>query len=163
MNKRIIITKNRHETQRIAVRLARETAETAMKKSARVIALSGNLGSGKTTFVQGFTKGLGIKEIPKSPTFILMQIFNKPTTNNSKEPSSRALGQQQTTNLIHIDAYRLEKPKELLHLGFKEILRDPHNIVVIEWAEKVKKLLPQNTMWIKFEHAGKNKRLLRVN
>ena len=69
------ITHNKAETQKLATRLAGEIKENSHKGHAIVFALSGNLGAGKTTFVQGFAKALGIKEIPKSPTFILMQIF----------------------------------------------------------------------------------------
>lgn len=150
------ITKGGLETKKLAVLLAKNVVSTRHSKSAKVLALSGNLGSGKTTFVQGFARGLGIKEVPKSPTFVLVQIFPFATSDvaNGKH--------RMLKSLVHIDAYRLEKPKELLHLGFKEILRDPHNIVVIEWAEKVKNLLPKNTVRIYFKHAGKNKRMIKL-
>ena len=148
-----IKTKNAAETVKIARVLAEKIErETIPRNRAIVLALSGNLGSGKTTFVQGFAKALGTKQIPKSPTFILMQAFSLPTTNNK----------QQTTTLIHIDCYRLNNHREILRLGLKEILADPHNIVVIEWAEKIKKLLPKDAVWIKFEHAGGNKRHITI-
>ena len=152
--KNSFLTKSSAETKKLAAKLSKILAKKHGQKHALVIALSGNLGSGKTTFVQGLAGGLGIKEIPKSPTFILMQIFPIPS------PKSYKL---KAKSLVHIDAYRLEKPKELLHLGLKEILHDPHNIVVIEWAEKIKKLLPKDTMWIYFKHKGKNKRKIIVN
>src|SRR3990172_1032038 len=75
------ITTTKRETQRFAFLLAKKLKKAGHAKLAAVIALSGNLGSGKTTFVQGFAKGLGIKGVPKSPTFILMQplvIGNQP-------------------------------------------------------------------------------------
>lgn len=150
--KKSFLTKNSSETKKLAISIANEVKKKHDCKNAFILALSGNLGSGKTTFVHGFAKGLGIKELLKSPTFILMQIFSVP-------PKSYKL---KAKSLIHIDAYRLEKPKELLHLGLKEILRDPHNIVVIEWAEKVKKLLSKDTIWIYFKHAGKNKRKIFI-
>src|SRR3990167_1896539 len=152
MNEQIITTTRAVKTKRLAYALAKKILKNRHQKPAIIIALSGNLGSGKTTFVQGFAKELGIKEIPKSPTFILMQIFPIP-------PKSYKL---KAKSLIHIDAYRLEKPKELIHLGLKEILRDPHNIVIIEWAEKVKALLPKDAIWISFRHAGKYKRHIAI-
>lgn len=150
-----INTKSRTETKNFGAKVAKKIKKYAKKNDAIVIALSGNLGSGKTTFVQGFAKGLGFKEIPKSPTFILMQIF--PFSKTNYQPLDFARGGQPATNLIHIDAYRLEKPKELLSLGLKEILRDPHNIVIIEWAEKVKLILPKETIWIYFKYIGANR------
>ncbi|OHA07176.1 MAG: hypothetical protein A2934_02230 [Candidatus Sungbacteria bacterium RIFCSPLOWO2_01_FULL_47_10] len=174
------ITTTKRETQRFAFLLAKKLKKAGHAKLAAVIALSGNLGSGKTTFVQGFAKGLGIKGVPKSPTFILMQtlvIGNQPLdAARGRQPtpgfpsatcrinrSGRATNNKRSfVCLVHIDAYRIEKPAELEHLGFKEILKDPHTITVIEWAEKVKELLPKNTMWIYFEHAGKNKRHITI-
>lgn len=154
--KKSFLTKNSSETKKGAAKLAKKLAKKQGQKHALTLALSGNLGSGKTTFVQGFAKGLGIKEIPKSPTFILLQVFPFATP-------CVARGQHRLLkSFVHIDTYRLERPKELLHLGLKEILRDPHNIVVIEWAEKVKTLLPKDAMWIKFRHAGRNKREILI-
>ena len=152
MGAKTLITKSGIETKKFATLLTKEIKKGDGKSRAIVIALSGDLGSGKTTFVQGFAKELGIKEIPKSPTFIIMQIFETRIKNYE-------LG---IRNLIHIDAYRLEHPKKLLHLGLKKILNDPHNIVIIEWAEKVKALLPKDAIWISFRHAGKDKRHIAI-
>ncbi|MBI2637871.1 MAG: tRNA (adenosine(37)-N6)-threonylcarbamoyltransferase complex ATPase subunit type 1 TsaE [Candidatus Sungbacteria bacterium] len=145
------ITKNSKETQSIAARIAKNLLKKEGQKKAFVVALSGNLGAGKTTFVQGFARALGIKERPKSPTFILMQIFEIGKVFRNKKQ-----------RLIHIDAYRIEKPKDMLRIGFKEIMRDPENIVLIEWAEKIKKILPKDTVWIRFIHEGKNKRSIEI-
>lgn len=62
---------------------------------------------------------------------------------------------QMFNNVYHLDLYRIHKPKELLDLGFKKIISDPENIVLIEWPERIKKLLPKNIIWIVLEH-GKN-------
>lgn len=149
----VYTTKTQSGTKKLAANLAKKAWSLAPGRKALTLALSGNLGSGKTTFVQGFANALGIKKPPKSPTFILLQAF-PPGIKNQE------LG---IKNLVHIDAYRIEKPKELLHLGLKEVLNDPHNIVLIEWAEKIKKLLPKNATWIYFKHAGKNNRLIIFN
>jgi len=107
--------------------------------------LEGELGSGKTRFVQGFAKGLGIRQRLTSPTFVLMKKY--------KLPKGRIFNFQFTISnfLYHIDCYRLSKPKDLLDLDFKEIVFNPQNIILIEWAEKIRSILPKETIWIKFE------------
>lgn len=114
------------------------TPRRARDKRALIFALMGDLGTGKTTFAQGFLKGLGVRGRVNSPTFVLMKRF--------------AIRDKRFANVYHIDAYRLEKPKELLDLGLREILEDSRNIVLIEWAEKLKRYLPKGTVWVKFSH-----------
>ncbi len=127
------------ETKRLAGRLARKTKT---KSRYRVFALTGELGAGKTTFVQGFLSSLGIRRRAASPTFILMRRFG---------------------NVYHVDAYRLKKPQELEELGFKEIVADPRNIVLVEWAEKVGRLIPKNAVWVKLKHGRKeNERVIEI-
>ena len=112
-----MITKNEQETKKVAKLLAQEIDGPTSRRTinrAVVIGLQGELGSGKTRFVQGFAKGLGIRQRLTSPTFVLMKKYK---------------------NLYHIDCYRLNKPKDLLDLDFKEIIDDSQNIVVVEWAE----------------------------
>lgn len=121
-------------------------------EQATVIALVGDLGAGKTTFTKNFLKELGVKEKVISPTFIIMKSFNlnKRTKRNSFK------------NIYHIDAYRVES-KDLTSLGIKAILKDPKNLVVIEWANRVKKLIPKEVIWIELEHgANKNQRILKI-
>ncbi len=144
-------TENKKETQKIASVLAKEIVKH-ISGHAFVVGLVGDLGSGKTTFTQGFAAGLGIKEKIKSPTFILMQVFNVPRRKKSA----------QYKNFIHIDAYRIAHKKELLHFGLKEMFRDPHNIILIEWADRIKSLLLKRTIIITFAHGKKmNERILR--
>lgn len=120
-----------------------------VKSTALVFALTGDLGSGKTTFVQGFLRALGVRKKITSPTFVLVKRY--------------ATGHMQYAHCYHVDAYRLKSPRDLEILGFEEILSDPQNIVLIEWAEKIKKLLPENTTWIKFDHRGKHsERKIRI-
>ena len=130
---------NIKETKELAKKLAR-------KMPARVYALVGDLGAGKTTFVQTFLRELGVKGTITSPTFVLMKKYKLGGHRVSrKTPDVPTLS-------YHIDAYRLEKTKELLDLGFKKIISDPQNIVLIEWADRVKKIIPKNAFWIYFEH-----------
>lgn len=134
------ITYCEEETKNLAKQLA--------SKLHGVIALSGELGAGKTTFVQGFANGLGIKEKIISPTFILIRQHKIPDSKNM---------------LYHVDLYRLENLDNLKHLGLEECWADPKNIVLIEWAQKAKELLPKNTVWIKFENTYGNKRKISIS
>lgn len=139
-----IITKSAKEMKKAGSALAKELKNKPLLKHAFVVALSGNLGSGKTTFTQGFAQGLEIKENVLSPTFVIQKDFL--ITNGA------------FNNFYHIDAYRLKNPKELLELGFKDLIKSPENLIVIEWADKIKKILPKNILKIKFMNLGKNKR-----
>ncbi len=142
--KEIIITKSSKETQKFAAKFGRQILNIEDNKKALVIGLVGDLGSGKTTFIQGFAKTFGIKEGITSPTFIIERIYKLKTKKYKR--------------LIHIDAYRIEKAKELDVLGFKELARNPENIILIEWADRVRKILPRNRIEISLEHFKGNKR-----
>ncbi len=111
-------------------------------RGAIIIALQGDLGAGKTTFTQGFARGLGIKRRLISPTFVIMRRYAIPTTQKFK-------------HLYHIDAYRLKNPDGLETLGLKAIFSDSMAIVLVEWPENIKKVIPGNAMQINFAH-GKN-------
>ncbi len=143
-----------HQTKKAGEILAKEILNTALGKKALVLALVGDLGGGKTTFIQGLARGLGIKEKILSPTFIIMRKFlishNLP------------LRTVQFLNFYHLDCYRIEKAKDVLDLGFKEIVSDPQNIVAIEWADRIKKIIPRGTIWVNFEFVDKNKRKIVV-
>jgi len=139
--------------------LKRET-RNVKRKRALILALSGELGSGKTTFVQGFLRGLGIRKRSPSPTFIIFRRFTLSILRSRATAKDRHVSGFK--NLYHVDAYRIWKPRELLTLGFKEILNNPNNVVVIEWAEKVKRLLPKDASWLLFLHGKKvDERVIR--
>ena len=106
------------ETKTLGTKIAKEI-------KAGVIILTGELGAGKTTFVQGFAKGLGIKEKIMSPTFVLIR--------QHQIPSSDKI-------FYHIDLYRLEEEMELNNLGLLDLWSNPKNIIIIEWGEKIKDL-----------------------
>jgi len=145
-----IITKNEQETKKAAGLLAQEIIKKPLKtKGAIIIGLEGELGSGKTRFVQGFARGLGIRQRLTSPTFVILR--------------RHAISDKQYANLYHIDCYRLGKSKELLDLDFKEITNNPQNIIIIEWAERVRKILSKGTIWIRFEIMSEKKRRIVVN
>jgi tRNA threonylcarbamoyladenosine biosynthesis protein TsaE len=128
---------------------------TAKKNAATVFALQGNLGAGKTTFVQGFLKGMGSKKPATSPTFVLMR--------RHVLRAGRAGGQKKFKNVFHIDAYRLKKPEHAAVLTLDVALNEPDSILLIEWPEQAKKFLPKNMTWIKFKYGGKeNERTITI-
>lgn len=139
-----IITENEKETKRIAADLAKKLIQK--KDEALILALEGELGAGKTTFIKGFSKALRVKEKVLSPTFVLIHKHHL-----------------KSGDLYHIDAYRLKSEKDLLKLGIKEIFNNPKNIILIEWADRVKKAIPKNAVWIHFNHLDKNKRKITVS
>jgi len=141
-----VLTTSPSQTKKLGEELARKILK--IKKGTFLLCLEGDLGGGKTTFLQGFGKGLGIKEKILSPTFIIIRRF--------------AIDDPQFTNFYHIDCYRIENPKEILDLGFKEINKNTENIVVIEWADKIKKIIPEGATWIKFEFIDKKKRKIVI-
>ena len=112
-----------------------------------VIALIGNLGSGKTTFTQGFAKGLGISENVGSPTFKLVSEYDG-----------------QKGKLIHVDAYRLEGIDDFLNIGGEDILATPKAIILIEWGDKLESILPPDAIRISFERVldVENERLISI-
>ena len=116
----------------------------AKNTGATFVALSGELGAGKTTFVQTLAKELGVKEIVQSPTYVLMKRYD--------------ISYRQFRALIHIDLYRLEKPEELVALQLDTVLNDPHNLICIEWPERAGPpaggLLPKPDLAVKFSSDG---------
>ncbi|KPJ56820.1 hypothetical protein AMJ49_03685 [Parcubacteria bacterium DG_74_2] len=138
-------------TRRLGEKLAKRILKTAPCSNAFVIGLIGDLGSGKTTFLQGFSKGLGVKEKILSPTFVILKRFQ---LNN--------LTIKQFNNFYHIDCYRIKKSKELLELGFKEIISEPKNIVAVEWVDRVRKVLPKDALIIKFDFIAQNTRRVKI-
>ena len=164
MLKTKIVSKSVKETQKIAELFSREAANF-ISPHALVVALEGELGSGKTTFAQGFSKALGIREKVLSPTFVLVKIYPikkvKRFTPHLLSAGKFSRKAQPTKgagfkHLVHVDCYRLNGAKDLLHLGLKSFLKDRDAIIVIEWADRVKKILPKDTIWIRFKHGPKS-------
>lgn len=140
------ITQTPDETKEIGRKLS------ASLKGGEIFALSGDLGAGKTTFVQGIAEGLGISTRVNSPTFIIMRTYS--IKNNSS-----------IMNLLHVDLYRLENniEEELVNLGITDLWKKKENVFLIEWAEKIKDLLPKNTKWVKFEDVDEDSRKIIIH
>lgn len=124
------ITTNSKQTQKLGEMLAKEIT------GAIAVCLVGELGAGKTTFTQGFLKGLGAEGPYTSPTFLIMKQYG---------------------NVYHFDAYRVDS-KDILNLGWEEIIANPQNIVIIEWADKVRDIIPAGAVWIDFKWVDEKKR-----
>ncbi len=139
------------ETEKIAYDLAKEVLAGLSKNESKVFALEGELGAGKTTFVKGFAKGLGIKNKISSPTFVLMKryVFKK----------SGGAGNHL---LYHLDAYRLRNEKDLIALGIEEIILNPLAVVLIEWSDRVKNILPDSYTKIHIDHLADNLRKIEI-
>lgn len=129
-----VITNSSNETMKFAKELSKKY------KNGGIIALLGGLGSGKTTFAQGFAKGLGVSHKIISPTFLITKQYQIPNQNNF---------------FFHIDLYRLENI-DIKSSGLGEILSDVTNIVLIEWADKINKHLPAWTKKVTLKRIGEN-------
>ena len=137
-----IFSNSVQETKKFAKEISKKT------KQGQVVALKGDLGSGKTTFSQGFAKGLGIDQHVGSPTFKLV---------------SEYVGS--SLNLYHVDCYRLNTIQEFLNLGGENLLLPDNGITLIEWADIIQELLPKGTIEIEFSRVkdNPNKRKLRIS
>ncbi len=153
MGTKELLTKSAEETKKAG----REFGNSL--KGGEVIGLVGDLGGGKTTFVQGIAEALGVETRTISPTFIIVREYKI-----NKNFSSTSYKNKFGGNLYHVDLYRLEGnlKNELESLGILNFAKDPKNVVVIEWADKAREYLPENTKWITFENLGKNERKITL-
>lgn len=130
-----ISTHSPDETKKLAIGIAKKI------KKGDVIALYGDLGSGKTTFTRFLVKALGLESRVQSPTFVVVRKY---------------VGDKLTLN--HIDLYRLLSQEEAKDIGIEEILLDSETVTVIEWPEIIENLLPKKTIRINFKYIGENER-----
>lgn len=152
------ITSSPTQTKKLGIMLAEELC------GGEIICLSGDLGAGKTTFTQGLLKGLKIKGPYTSPTFAILKVYQvksyKAHQADSKKNSSKVKGQMLTVN--HIDAYRITS-NDLTELGFKDFTGKENSITIIEWPEKVKKIIPTTALWIHFEWLSDKERKITLS
>ena len=138
----IFISQSVEQTHELAKKLAKHVTPGS------IISLVGNLGTGKTTFTQGFAKQLGIKDPVTSPTFKLISEY-------------------QTINYIlyHIDAYRLDGPSDFLNIGGEEYLTSKNNVTIIEWGDLLEDLLPSRTITVNFNRiiSSKDSRNIKIS
>lgn len=134
-----MITQSAAETRQLGVKLGKQLRPNA------VIGFFGDLGAGKTTFIQGLAEGvLGTADaIVNSPTFTYLNIYKGDKT------------------LYHFDLYRLRDVDEFLSMGFDEMF-DAGGICCVEWAEKIEKVLPEDAVRISAAHLGGDKRMFSI-
>ena len=137
-----IKTSSPRETQKIAQKLAKKL------KGGEVITLFGNLGAGKTVFVQGLAKGLGIKRRIISPSFVFMRSY------------PIILGGKPLT-FYHLDLYKGESMTDLITLGLDEIF-SLDSVVVLEWADKIKDRLPKKRIDVIFKVIDEKTRRISI-
>ncbi len=140
VDERVIVTHSEEETRAWGAKLGR------LLRPGDVVALVGPLAAGKTRFVQGIARGMGIQRPVTSPTFILMNVYHS--------PDGRVL--------CHVDCYRMRDPvEEAYDMGLDQQVRG-EEICVIEWAERIASLLPRDHLVVEFEEIGEGKRRLRI-
>lgn len=137
-----IISHNEKETLSFGQSYAKEL------KGGEVLALFGDLGAGKTVFAKGLAKGLGLKTKVNSPTFNILKLYS-------------SKGVKKIKYFCHVDAYRLGSASDLEAIGIKDFMREPGTVVLIEWAEKIKSLLPRGTKKIYIKHLHDNLREIK--
>ena len=126
------ISRSPEQTRRVGMRLG------GMLQTGDVIGLVGDLGSGKTTFMQGVASGWGSLDPVSSPTFVLVNVYRHPVGGR----------------LFHLDAYRLSGPAEAEELDVTTMLDD--GPVVVEWAERIQKALPRNYLQVAMTYIDEN-------
>lgn len=134
------ITKSEKQTERVAVEFS------SRLKGGEVILLRGELGAGKTVFVRGLCKGLGLSDRVTSPTFALMNEYG-----------------DDKLRLVHIDAYRLKNAREAYEAGLAEYLYAENVVVCVEWAENIAELLDGENVEVDIKYLGENEREIVIN
>jgi tRNA threonylcarbamoyladenosine biosynthesis protein TsaE len=144
-------TRSPEETKALATRLVETLASrSGTQATSTIVALQGNLGAGKTVFVKGVAKALGVTDEVTSPTFVIEKIYHLPEGGQWKR-------------LVHIDAYRMEGEEELKTIGWQDIATDPGNLIMIEWPEQVGLGIPERAVWLEFETVDENTRAIATS
>ena len=125
------------QTRRIGMRVG------GALQTGDVLCLQGDLGAGKTTFVQGLAQGWGSVDSVSSPTFILVNVYRR----------------ADQSQLFHMDAYRLDSTPEAAELDLDSMLAE--GALVIEWPERMAGLIPTERLWVKFEHVDDEEREMK--
>lgn len=134
------ITKNSKQTMLLGQKLAKNITQGGC------FGLVGDLGAGKTCFTKGIALGLGIKKNITSPTFVLMRVY----------PAKH----KHIKQLVHLDAYRLEKAVSLTAIGLDDYLNDNKTLILVEWANKVPAVIKNKKNVIKFKHLKESREIV---
>lgn len=149
--RKTFLTKSEQETQGVAQNFAKNIL---MKKNKNPVflALEGDLGTGKTIFLKGLARGLGIKKRITSPTFVIIKKYNL-------SPKTSKFSQYRT--FFHIDCYRIKNYEDLLDLGWSDIIRE-RAIIAVEWADRIKKIIPSDATKIRLKVVDENRRKIVI-
>jgi len=130
------VANNVESMKRIAGDFISAHTDIPREHGALVVGLTGDLGAGKTTFTQGVAEALGVRDAVVSPTFTIERVYK--------------ISHPHFSHLAHLDAYRLETAEELTRLGWDNLIADTQAIVLIEWADRVREVLPADTLFVHF-------------
>lgn len=134
---------NTEETKKLAVELSQKL------KPGSILALKGDLGSGKTTFTAYLANALGFSNRVQSPTFVILRKYKAKENNSIKI-------------INHLDLYRLTSEQDLIELDLEELMTEPDAITIIEWPDIAKNLLPKDTIFMNFKYLDENEREIDV-
>ena len=150
-----ILSTSTAETEKLAKNIVEKV------KPGMVLALFGDLGSGKTTFTAFLVRALGFNSRVQSPTFVIHRRYMKPLTDVARRPQVVAeTGSIQTVH--HVDLYRLTSKEEVLDIELSEMLQESHSLVLIEWPELAMNFLPEDTVKLYFTAIDENTRRIIV-
>lgn len=136
------VSKSEKDTFDLAAKIAAET------KPGDILALFGDLGSGKTTFAKGFAKALGVEKTITSPTFVILKKYS--------------VNGEKIKQLFHLDCYRLHGPEDAEAIGLNEYLKDNSAVFLIEWPEKIWPLVDKKSKKITFTYINENERKISL-
>ncbi|HWA32154.1 MAG TPA: tRNA (adenosine(37)-N6)-threonylcarbamoyltransferase complex ATPase subunit type 1 TsaE [Candidatus Paceibacterota bacterium] len=146
--KKAAISKSRKDTDKLAKSFLLEILRGKSPRAV-VVGLYGELGAGKTAFVQSIVRELGVKRRVPSPTFVIIRKYGV------RSPRHRFL--------FHLDAYRLKSAKEIKRLGWQEIISSPEHLVFVEWPEKIRAAMPRGHRKVHIEHRRDGSRKFRFS
>lgn len=135
---RVLITGSAEETEEVGAELA------PTLRDGDVVALVGELGAGKSTFVRGLARGLFVKDVLLSPSFVLARSYE------GRVP------------FHHLDLYRVRSFEELCEVGLDELLPPPRGVTAVEWADRIPDRIPPGAVWVVLEHAGGDRRRITL-
>ena len=139
------ISHNESETNILANQISLQV------KGGDILLLSGELGSGKTTFTKAFASAIGVKEVVTSPTFVILKRYHLSEAKND------------ISELIHTDCYRLSSPDDAYSIGLDEYFARTDVVTLIEWPEKIESIIPAHAKKISFEYVDENTRKISYN
>lgn len=144
-----ILLKNLEETEVFAKNVLNLSEALKSTDKATLVALHGDLGAGKTTLVQFIASALGVIESVQSPTFVIQKSY--------------VVSKGDFKKLVHIDAYRIEKPEEFTNLKISETLSDPNSLVLVEWPKRGGDHFTKPSLEVFLEFVDENTRKARIN